>query len=183
MKNLLLTSETEGGSSCSRCSHLMAFFFLSLLVIVEKKDKLKAMMSVLCVPNFKRSNVGDSTVQRSVFPITKQSTSVLCKACVALYLPNNQTWETNKELFVMTSANAHNVIIDLKQWWRWRIVCVWKERLALSGPHNYICRQFGAASLSKAEWVLSRTTDSQHQRGSCQQRENILGEIGPLRFI
>lgn len=73
------------------------------------------MMSVLCVPNFKRSNVGDSTVQRSVFPITKQSTSVLCKACVALYLPNNQTWETNKELFVMTSANAHNVIIDLKQ--------------------------------------------------------------------
>lgn len=81
----------------------------------EKKDKLKAMMSVLCVPNFKHSNVGDSTAQRSVFPITKQSTSESYKACVALYLPNNQTWETNKELFVMTSANTHNVIIDLKQ--------------------------------------------------------------------
>lgn len=72
-------------------------------------------MSVLCVPNLKHSNVGDSTVQRSVFPITKQLTSESCKVCVTLYLPNNQTWETNKELFVMTSANANNVIIDLKQ--------------------------------------------------------------------
>lgn len=91
------------------------FFFFYLLIKVGEKDKLKAIMSVLCAPNFKHSNVGDSTVQRSVFPITKQSTSESHKACVALYLPNNQTWEINKELFVMTLANEHNVIINLKQ--------------------------------------------------------------------
>ena len=47
--------------------------------------------------------------------MTKQSTFESYKACVALYLPNDPTSETNKELFVMTSAKAYNVIVDLKQ--------------------------------------------------------------------
>lgn len=92
----------------------LGFFYL-LIKVGGGGDKLQTTMSVLCAPNFKHSNVGDSTAQWSVFPITKQSTSELHKACVALYLPNHQTWETNKELFVMTSATVHNVIIDLKQ--------------------------------------------------------------------
>lgn len=79
MKNLLLTSETERGASAAgvRISWFCFFCFFCFKSSHKsgKKDELKAMMSVLCVPNFKHSNVGDSTAQRSVVPITKQSTS------------------------------------------------------------------------------------------------------------
>lgn len=57
----------------------------------------------------------------------------------------------------MTSADVHNVIIDLKQWWRWQIVCVWKGLLAWNCPCDSICLQFRAASLSSGFWVGQQT--------------------------
>lgn len=70
----------------------------------------------------------------------------------------------------MTSADTHNVIIDLKQWWRWQIVCVWKGLLASNWPCDSICLQFRAASLSSGFWVGQQT------RGI-----GIVGHAGGLR--
>lgn len=81
-KNLPLTSENlGGGGGVASAAGVQIWFFFSSLLKSRGGDKRKAAMSVLCVPNFKHSC--DSGAQRSVIPITKQSTSASYKAYVA----------------------------------------------------------------------------------------------------